>query len=183
MTRFMKENNIKGTPFNNFDTGGYLLWEIPEQKILIDSRNINDAIFSEYLSILRMQSGFEKKLENYGVDYAIFFDPLLIRNPNVLKQSITEYLFKNKDWHLVYWDDISFLFLKNVPQNSELISKYEYKVFNPYTAIFSQKEFEAGLKNFQATAENELRRKADSEPNGYFYQGMNDIVKNVLGRR
>ncbi len=178
--RFLKDNNIKGTPFNNFDTGGYLLWEIPDQKILIDSRNINDEIFNEYISILKMQQGFDKKLEKYGVDYAIFFDPLLIRNPNILRQSITEYLIKNKDWHLVYWDDMSMLFLKNVPKNSEVISKYEYRVFNPYTAVFNQKEFEAGLRNFQSTAEKEIKRKAETEPGGYFYLGMNDIVNKVL---
>jgi hypothetical protein len=183
LVKFMKESNIKGTPFNNFDTGGYLLWEIPDQKIFIDSRNINDEIFNEYISILKMQPGFDKKLEMYGVDYAIFFDPLLIRNPNILKQSVTEYLFKNKDWHLVYWDDLSLLFLKYVPENSEVISKYEYRVFSPYKALFDQREFEADLRNYRSTAEIEIKRKAQSEPNGYFYQGMNDIAVRVFGSK
>lgn len=55
---FMLENKIKGTPYNNFDTGGYYKWLFPDQKIFIDSRNINDEIFNEYYSILKMRPGF-----------------------------------------------------------------------------------------------------------------------------
>jgi hypothetical protein len=55
---FIRKTNIKGKPFNNFDTGGYFHWEFPEEKIFIDSRNINDEIFNEYFSILKNAAGF-----------------------------------------------------------------------------------------------------------------------------
>ena len=181
--KFMKENNIKGTPFNNFDTGGYFKWEFPEQKIFIDSRNINDEIFSEYYSILRMQAGFQAKMDKYGIDQVIFFEPKLSRYPNILKQQITEYLLNNKNWSLVYWDDLSMLFVKNTPQNLDLISKFEYKVFNPYMAVFNQKQFEANILNSPANLEIEMKRKAVSEPQGYFYSGMNDIVRKVMNKK
>ncbi len=180
MLKFMKENNIKGTPFNNFDTGGYLMWEIPEQKIFIDSRNINDKIFYEYMSILNMQADFKHKLDIYGIDYAYLFEPKLIRFPNILKQSITAYFLNDSSWALVYWDDVSMLFLKVLPKNSELISKYEYNVFNPFTALFNQPLFEMNVKNSPVIAKKEIERKANTEPEGYFFQGMNDIAQKVL---
>jgi hypothetical protein len=177
---FMLENKIKGTPFNNFDTGGYYKWLFPDQKIFIDSRNINDEIFNEYYSILKMQPGFQNRLDKYGIDLVIFFEPRLSRFPNIMKQQVTEFLLNNKDWALVYWDDLSMLFAKKIPLHEELISKYEYKVFNPYTAVFNQKLFETNLGNYPMALENEMKRKSAAEPQGYFYLGMSDIVKKVM---
>ena len=57
----MKENNVNGVTFNNFETGGYQMWAFPGQKIFIDSRNLNDEIFKEYMSMLFMNQGFDKK--------------------------------------------------------------------------------------------------------------------------
>lgn len=180
MVKFLKDNNIEGTPFNDFDTGGYLHWEIPDEKIFIDSRNLNDEIFNEYISIISMQPGYKEKLDKYGVDYAYLFVPKLIRYPKMLQQSVTEYFFNNNNWALVYWDDETMMFLKNVPKFADVISKYEYKVFNPYTAIFNEKKFEENIKNNPVKAEKEIQRKAQSEPDGYFYLGMNDMAQRVL---
>jgi len=178
--KFIKENNIKGVPFNNFDTGGYLKWEIPEEKIFIDSRNLHDGLFNEYNSILKMQPGFENKLEKYGINQVMFFDPLLTRFPNVIKQNITEFLFRNKEWALVYFDDLSFLFLKRTPENADVINKYSYTVFNPYTALFNMPQFNADVKNSPIAAQNEAKRKLAEEPNGYFFSGMNAMLRQIL---
>ncbi|MDD1678654.1 MAG: hypothetical protein LUO93_05670 [Methanomicrobiales archaeon] len=180
MVKFIKENQITGTPFNNFDTGGYLAWEVNNQKIFIDSRNLNDELFDEYISILNMQPGYKEKLNKYGVDYAYLFEPRLIRFPQMMRQCVTEYLFNDNNWALVYWDDETMLFLKKIPGFTEVISKYEYKVFNPYTAIFDQKKFEQNIVNNYPEAQKEIRRKVSTEPSGYFFQGMNDIAQRIL---
>ncbi len=178
--KFVKENKIQGTPFNNFDTGGYMKWEMPDQKIFIDSRNLSDELFNEYNSILKMQSGFENKLDKYGVNQVIFFEPMLTRFPNTIKQNITEFLFNNKEWSLVYFDDLSFLFLKRTPENAEIIAKYGYTVFNPYTALFNMPQFNSEVKNSPIAAQNEAKRKLAEEPNGYFFSGMNAMLKQIL---
>jgi len=177
---FMKQNDIKGRPYNHFGTGGGLVWFFPDQKNFIDSRNLNDRIYNEYNNILTMKPGFEKKLDDFGVDYVIYLDPDLIRRPMDLKRIVTAYFFNNPDWKLVFWDDKSFLFLKNVPKFAEIINKNEYKVFNPYVALFTTKEFEANIRNNPETAKNEIKRKGDQEPNGILYRKMNDIATNVL---
>jgi len=178
--KFTKDNNIQGIPFNNFDTGGYMKWEKPDQKIFIDSRNLSDELYNEYNSILKMQPGFEAKLEKYGINQVIFFEPMLTRFPNTIKQNITEFLFHNKDWVLVYFDDLSFLFLKRTPENAEVINKYAYTVFNPYTALFNMPQFNSEVKNSPLAAQNEAKRKLVEEPNGYFFSGMNGMLKQIL---
>jgi hypothetical protein len=176
----MKENNISGTPFNHFGTGGFLIWNFPNEKNFIDSRNLNDEIFYEYNSIMIMQPGFEKKLEDRNIDYVIFLDPDLIRRPNDLQRLITKYLNTNENWKLVFWDDKSMLFLKNIPKYSEIINKYHYKVINPYTALFNKNEFEANVKTFPDIAKSELHRKQTSEPEGFLFKGIYQLVNNIL---
>lgn len=172
---FMKQNNISGTPYNHFGTGGYLVWNFPGEKNFIDSRNLNDAIFNEYNMIMTMRPGFEKRLNERGVDYVVFLDPDLIRRPNELKLGIVNYLSRSNEWKLVFWDDKSLLFLKNIPKFADVINKYEYKVFQPYTVLFHQKEFEANYRANPEAAANERKRKTDTEPNGYLFKAINDI--------
>lgn len=177
---FMKENKISGTPYNHFGTGGYLVWNFPGEKNFIDSRNLNDEIFNEYNSIMMMQPGFEKKLDDRGVDYVIYLDPDLIRRPNDLKGIITNYLSNSKKWKLVFWDDKSMLFVKDVPKFAEVINKYEYKVIKPYTAIFNKAEFENSIKANPQLAKDELVRKIKTEPNGYLFKNMNQVANKLL---
>ena len=177
---FMKENKISGTPFNHFGTGGYLVWNFPGEKNFIDSRNLNDEIHSEYNSIMVMQPGFEKKLEDRGVDYAVYLDPDLIRRPNELKTLVTNYFSNSKKWKLIFWDDKSMLFVKDVPKFAEVINRYEYKVIDPYTAMFNKPEFENNIRLDPETARNELKRKLDTEPNGYLFRNINAAANKVL---
>jgi len=178
--KFAIENNISGKPFNQFGTGGYIVWNFPGQQNFIDSRNLNDDIFNEYNSIMSMRPGFEKKLEKYGIDYVVYLDPDMTRRPTDLKSVIVAYLSRNPNWKLVFWDDKSFLFVKNIPKFSEVINKYEYKVINPYTAIFFKQEFDNNIKNNSQIAKDELNRKKEGEPNGYLYQTLNQEVSKIL---
>lgn len=177
---FMKENNISGTPYNHFGTGGYLVWNFPNEKNFIDSRNLNDAIHSEYSSIMGMQPGFEKKLEERGVDYVIYLDPDLIRRPNELKGLVTNYFSNNKKWKLLFWDDKSMLFVKDIPKFADVISKYEYKVIDPYDFIFNKPEFENKIRLNPDAARSELKRKMDSEPNGFLFKNVNSLAGRIL---
>lgn len=179
MFEFKKEAGIIGTPFNHFGTGGYLVWNFPEEKNYIDSRNLNDEIYNEYNAIMVMAPGFEKKLEERGVDYVIYLDPDLIRRPNDLKRLITNYFSTNKNWKLVFWDDKSMLFVKDIPKFAEIISKYEYKVLDPYSALFNKSEFENNIRQNPDALKNELKRKTETEPDGYLFQILNNAVNKI----
>jgi hypothetical protein len=178
---FMSENNIKGRPFNHFGTGGYIVWKFPDQKNFIDSRNLNDEIYNEYSNILYMKQGLENKLAKYGIDYILYLDPDLIRRPNDLKNVIVKYCSINPDeWKLVFWDDKSFLFLKNDPKYSELIDKFEYKVINPFNALFYKQDFDNAVKLNPDRTKEELARKQQTEPNGILYQSIRNSISRLL---
>lgn len=177
---FMKENKISGTPYNHFGTGGYLVWNFPGEKNFLDSRNLNDEIFNEYNAIMTMQPGFEKKLEDRGVDYIVYLDPDLIRRPNDLKRLVTNYFSTNTNWKLVFWDDKSMLFIKDIPKFTDIINKSEYKVIKPYSALFNKSEFENNIKSNPQLAKDELKRKSDVDPNGQLFQVLKQSANKVL---
>lgn len=177
---FMKENNIMGTPFNKFETGGYLVWNFPGQKNFIDSRNLNDFIFNEYNLISSARPGFEKKLDQYGIEYVIYFKPQLFLEPNYLKFGLNNYLFKNNNWKLVFWDDKSLLFLRDIPKYQDIINRYVYKVLNPYDMYYEKEGFEKNIKSNPVIAKNELDRKGKTESNGFFYRNMAALCSKYL---
>lgn len=180
MYDFMKENNIKGTPLNHFGTGGYIVWNTPGEKNYIDSRNLNDEIYNEYNLILSMRPGFEKKIEERGFDYFVYLDPDLIRRPNDLKGLVTAYFSVNPNWKLVFWDDKSMLFVKNVPKFAPLIEKYAYNIINPYTFLFNKAEFEDNIRRNPQTAKNEIERKLNTEPGGVLFRNLNQSAGKLL---
>jgi hypothetical protein len=177
---FIKQNNITGKPYNHFGTGGYLVWNLPGQKNYIDSRNLSDDIFNEYNSIMSMSAGFEKKLDERGVDYAVYLDPDLTIRPESLKKTVVNYFSRSPNWKLVYWDDRSMLFLKDVPKFADIINRYEYKIINPYTALFHKSEFADNIRAYPEITKIELERKLQTEPNGHLFEALNHVIGKTL---
>lgn len=118
---FIKENNIKGKLFNDYDFGGYLIYALyPKQKVFIDGR-----------------------IDTYGWDFYLNeYTPFFSGNNEILKQAINKYdinlfvlkmgkenpfvpsLLKNYVYRLIYFDRSSLIIIKNSLENKELIARY-----------------------------------------------------------
>ena len=181
MYDFMRVNRITEIgerPFNHFGTGGSLVWNFPDSKNFIDSRNLNDEIFFEYNGIISMKPGFEKKLDEHDIDYALYLAPDLVRMPQEMERTIISYFTKNEDWKLVFWDDKSFLFVKNLPKFKDIIDKYEYRYASPYNFIYNKKILENANIADKERLRSEINRKATEEPNGVIINS----IKQVYGK-
>ena len=138
----MKENKITeigSRPFNTYETGGYFVWNFPGKKNFIGSRSIDDNVWNDYLSIINTGQGFESKIDSLNFDYFIWMVPYVnySQAPSLLDFGILSYLFRQTDkWKLVYWDDKSFLFVKNTPLYDEVVMRHEYRYVNPYNFYF-----------------------------------------------
>lgn len=178
MFDFMRDNNIPDTgekPLNHFGSGGYLVWTFPQSKNFIDSRNLNDEIFNEYNTVIAKKPGFENKLKQYDFDYSIYLAPDLVRAPQEMEQTIVSYMSRHSgDWKLVFWDDKSFLFLKNLPKFKEIIDKSEYKYMTPYNFLYNKNVIEKGIKENPEQVQKELQRKLTEEPGGLITNSMNN---------
>jgi hypothetical protein len=169
MFDFMKKNdipNIGDKVFNHFGTGGFFVWNFEVKKNFIDSRNLNDDIFNKYQQILGKRPGFEQKLEEYGIDYVLYLAPDLVRDPKEMENTCISYFCKSPNWKLLFWDDKSFLWVKNIPKFKDLIDKYEYKYLTPYNYAYNKSVLDKGVNDDLATVKREADRKINEEPNG-----------------
>ncbi len=174
--QFIKQNSIadsKSKPFNTYDCGGYLIWEISGAKNFIDSRGLNDEIYYSFKAINNKEYGFEKKFDSYGFDYVLWSFPKLPWNNTELKTSILSYLIKNNEnWKLVYWDDFSFVFVKNNEKYKGIIEKNEYKYANPYYYVFEKDPLKNALASDPQRVAEEIKRNLKLNPDGIFIQAM-----------
>lgn len=164
---FMQTHRISGRPFNQFDIGGQLTWELPGEKNFIDNRDFDDAIVNTYDSVMSMAPGFEAILERYGTDYIVLRVANLKQHPASMQQAIIPYCTARRDrWKLVYWDDFSFLYLKNIQKFQPVIEHYEYKILHPYLYSARHAEFDSLIVSSPLQFRRELERKISEEPAG-----------------
>lgn len=183
MFDFVQKEQVNKTgsrPFNNLKIGGYFIWNFPESKNFIDSRNLNDSIYSVYKNIDMKKPGFETALDKLDIDYVIYSTPYLTLNAVEIEKNIVSYLSTSNDkWKLVYWDDRSFLFVRNIPKFSDIISKYEYKYLSPYQFIFQRDVFNKKIISDRAAANSELKRKLNEETKGVIINDINENIKRL----
>ncbi len=170
---YMKQNRIYGRPFNQNEIGGELLWELPGETDFIDSRNLNDDIWREYYAINGKNPGFAGMLDRYGVDHIVVFLTELVRNPSLMEGTLIPYCTSEpNEWKLVYWDDRSLLFLRNIPRFERVIAADSYTILNPYYFAYEHGRFDSLAVAFPETFRRELNRKLRDEPDGFLTQAF-----------
>ncbi len=121
---FIKQNNIHGPVFNNFDVGSFLIWKLyPEQKVFIDGRPEAYSVdFFEkvYKPMQENPQTWRMYSEKYKINY-VFFD---YHDITPWSQKFLDNISINPSWPLVYLDNSIVIFLKKTPENADIISKY-----------------------------------------------------------
>ena len=107
---YIKANpeKFQGNMFNEYNWGGYLIWQLPEHKVFIDGRmphlKIGDRhIFKDFNDLQELRNP-GKIIEKYNIDW------VLIYNNRLLGSYLPSEGFKK-----VYEDDLSIIFKKNSP--------------------------------------------------------------------
>lgn len=121
---FLVENKVKGNFFNDFNSGAYLVGRVfPDIKVFIDGRTevYGPEFFKYYQSLWEMDDAdiFADMLDKYQITGALLNS---VHQP-IPKNALT-YLYESKEWAPVYFDDDAVIFLKDVPQNKEVIEKH-----------------------------------------------------------
>lgn len=127
--KFLRENRIVGNMFNPYYWGGYLIWNLyPEYKVFIDGRSLIEDVYFQYLKVFQASPqlfegipGWKAVLKAYKVDFIITFS--VDRFTGKLVPLIPA-LYHDPEWHLVYMDRISLVFLRQGPENQHFIDKF-----------------------------------------------------------
>jgi hypothetical protein len=127
--RFLKDNRISGNMFNTYNWGGYLIWALyPEYKVFIDGRGLIEEVYFQYMNILTANPQdfqgiplWKAYLRSYNIDFIITFS--VDQFTGTLVPLIPALLY-DPEWHLVYMDNISLIFVKDGDQNNHIIDRF-----------------------------------------------------------
>lgn len=122
--KFVKDNQLQGFVFNNFEIGSFLIWKLyPSQKVFVDGRPeaYSEEFFNNILKpMLSDQAQWERQSKAYQINY-IFF------NHNNLSDNAQEFLRRiNKDagWRLVFLNETVVIYVKNNSSNRRVVADH-----------------------------------------------------------
>jgi hypothetical protein len=145
--QFLRDNRPSGNMFNPYTWGGYLMWSLyPEYKVFTDGRGLIQEVFYQHIRIMeasRMPVAgvpeWKAILNAYRVNYIITYS---VWNHSGRLVPLIPALLKDPEWHLVFMDNISLIFLRVTPENMDLIRRFGM----PKAWLWNEVAVEAGLK-------------------------------------
>jgi len=114
---FLKREKIPGRMFNDDEFGDYLIYAAwPEYRVAFDGRSdmYGEKWGESYSMVFRVMPGWQKFIE------ANQFTWIFCRTDSSLSLALME----NKNWRLIYFDPLARIFVRNIPEYSQLINKY-----------------------------------------------------------
>jgi tetratricopeptide (TPR) repeat protein len=116
---FIDNNNLGGNMFNNFDIGTYLNWRLyPKRQTFIDGDLFSQASNSYYDNIMAGNIGYNDAANKYHINYFV------LNYASTDTPGLISSLYSDKNWVPVYFDELSVIFVKNIPENKAVIDKY-----------------------------------------------------------
>ena len=133
--KYLDEKGIYGRLFNTFQWGGYITWrDHPKRTTFVDGRGGIPPDLLEALGKARFQPEVLNNLsERYGFEVVLLhYNPIVSKALQSKNPDVDLGLFAApKAWTLVYWDDISMVYLKRTSKMKKVINEDEYHYVRP----------------------------------------------------
>ncbi len=174
--QYMDKRGIYGRIFQTFEWGGYINWrDFPRRSVFIDPRGELPVSLLEKTRIVLTKNGVMDSLaEQYGLK------AVLIKYPQSASKgkngSDFVPFFSNPRWALVYWDDISLLYLKRGDLYDSVIETDEYQLVRPADTIresISRLHDDRDMQKMIEELKRNIRETHSSR--GYYYLSLLDI--------
>jgi len=118
---FLRKNTPRGNMFNFFDIGGFLDWQLyPKALTFLDGRTYNSKVFMEHQTVTGGMPGWKDVLNRYGVTYIV----TKAMDSSGMILPLIPTLANDPDWALVFSDGLFVVFVRNGPENRDLIARY-----------------------------------------------------------
>lgn len=169
--KYMDKREITGRVFNAFHFGQYIAWrDFPKRAPFIDGRGYLTPDLLEKMDDAKYNIGIAEELHRrFGFESVLVGYPEIdMRIPSSMKG--VDLAFSNPEWALVYWDDLSLLYLRRDGPYEPVVMEDEYRFIKPTGDIdrsrLSGNEYASG-------AIKELKRNIEEtgSSNAYFLLG------------
>lgn len=128
---FLKRNDVRGNLAVPFDWGEYLIWKLyPNVRVSMDGRFTTSyplEVIEDNFEWMRGGKNWRKLLDSYPTEIAVTnrYHP------------VTALMRKDSEWVYIYSDPITFIFVRELPSQKELLAKFrEKKLLPPLTPSF-----------------------------------------------
>ncbi len=108
---FLQNQSVKGHLFNRYEWGGFLIWQLPEDKIFVDGRmpawptSSGKSPYTIYLETLQTQPGWQETLEKYNIGWILI-------SPKTFMDLKLQPAPEDFGWQEVYRDPVSVVYKK-----------------------------------------------------------------------
>jgi len=121
---FYKSQKLAGPIFNNYDDGGYLIYELfPQEKVFVDNRPeayTKEFFDKVYNPALADENKWQEIDEKYNLNTIYFYRHDMTDNA----QAFLLRRIQDQNWVPVYVDDWMLMLLKDTELNADLINKF-----------------------------------------------------------
>lgn len=118
---FIIQHDLPNNIFNQFNHGSYLIYRLfPKNKVFLDGRTelYGEELFRNLQKILAVD---KDTINDVCIRYNI--NTFVLSGIGLDTRDLSRYLFNNQNWALVYFDESSLIFLKDIPENRPLIER------------------------------------------------------------
>jgi tetratricopeptide (TPR) repeat protein len=158
---YMDKRNIEGRVFNLFQWGQFITWrDFPKRSAFVDGRGPLSLDLMEKLDVARGKVAVLDELyDTYGFESVLIGYPIDDAGVTELRYE-THLSLRHPGWALVYWDDVSLLFLKRGSIYDSVIRSDEYRFVRPDNRISGTR---ANLRDrdYRIGIVNELERNIE----------------------
>ncbi len=120
--QFLKQVRPAPPMYNFYTWGGFLIWSLyPDYKVFIDGRALSDNVSRMADAILKCYPGWQDMLNSFGINF-IFIPVVFRESGHAIPLAIS--LAYDDNWKLIFIADNQAIFVKNAPENNQLIKKY-----------------------------------------------------------
>lgn len=154
---FLETHDLKGNLFNSYTFGNYLLYRRhPDNLVFIDGRvdMYGGDLARLYEHVWQARPGWRETLEKYDVDIAV----LEISKGGHIP--ILSALHDSGDWALVFWDNISAVYVRRTPERRAFLDRMHVYAVLPNEVSYDLMGSEQDL----ARAAADYRRKLEEDP-------------------
>lgn len=161
---FIRNERPSPQIFNYCDWGGYLTWSVPGLSTFVDGRALSEEMWALHNKTLN-GDGWRETLDTYGIN-TVIIPGMSIHAPKFPWQLATS-LAAASDWQLVFVDDRTLIFVRDVPANRDLIARHAKDRFALQVHLVSLAEYLIGIfpnrEEFWETKANAMAQLGDRQ--------------------
>lgn len=152
---FIQKEHLIGNMFNQYEYGGYLEYRLyPMKKALIDGRTLLCCELQDYYSLSTNlslpYSKYALLLNQFFTRHHISFVLIDIDNQDLLGTKISSVLINDPKWNLVFWDDVSEIFVEGDAENEQVLKKFVAKSATPFeNSIYKKGQMDIALYEYE----------------------------------